>query len=96
MTGWLLAYASGQAPAAQTSGIITGDAARTKPKGRTPRGWQLPTRDLFEPITSYPEHGTKFGLLGNIEATRGCHHRLATAPSTPPTASPLSPSTRPW
>lgn len=77
MTGWLLAYASGQAPAAQTSGIITGDAARTKPKGRTPRGWQLPARDLFEPITSYPEHDTKFGLLGNIEATRGCHHRCS-------------------
>lgn len=77
MTGWLLAYASGQATAAQPAGIITGDSVRSKPKGRTPRGWQLPARDLFEPITSYPEHDTKFGLLGNIEATRGCHHRCS-------------------
>ena len=77
MTDQLLAYARGEITASEVPGIITGEGARSKPRGRTPRAWQLPARDLFPPIASYPEHDTKFGLLGNIEATRGCHHRCS-------------------
>ncbi|MGH3253050.1 MAG: radical SAM protein [Trebonia sp.] len=77
MTSQLLAYASGQVTAEQAEGIYTGAGARSRPKGRTPRQWQLPARDLFPPVSSYPEHDTRFGLLGNIEATRGCHHRCS-------------------
>ncbi|MGE5291999.1 MAG: radical SAM protein [Micromonosporaceae bacterium] len=77
MTTQLLAYARGEATADQISGILTGGRIRPKPQRRITRDWQLPARDLFPPITSYPEHDTKWGLLGNIEATRGCHHRCS-------------------
>ena len=76
MTAQLLAYARGEATASQTEGIFTG-GTRPKPRRRTARDWQLPARDLFPPIANYPEHCTKWGLLGNIEATRGCHHRCS-------------------
>ena len=75
MTGPLLAYARGEITAAQVDGIFTGEGTRPKPKKRITRDWQIPARDLFPPIANYPEHCTKWGLLGNIEATRGCHHK---------------------
>jgi len=34
-----------------------------------------PARDLFPSLVHYPAHHTPFGLMGNIEATRGCHHK---------------------
>lgn len=77
MTGSLLAYARGEVTAAQVEGIFTGEGTRPKPRRRTARDWRLPARDLFPPIANYPEHSTKFGLLGNIEATRGCHHKCS-------------------
>lgn len=77
MTAHLLAFARGQVTARDVDGIFTGEGVRTTPKRRVERNWQLPARDLFPPIASYPEHCTKFGLLGNIEATRGCHHKCS-------------------
>ncbi|HCU92208.1 MAG TPA: hypothetical protein DHU96_05500 [Actinobacteria bacterium] len=87
MIAQLLAYARGEVTASQVDGIFTGTGTRPKPRRCVARDWQLPARDLFPPIASHPEHDTEFGLLGNIEATRGCHHRCSycTAPCTPPT-----------
>lgn len=34
-----------------------------------------PARDLFPSLVHYPAHHSSFGLMGNIEATRGCHHK---------------------
>ena len=34
-----------------------------------------PARDLFPSLVHYPAHHSTFGLMGNIEATRGCHHK---------------------
>jgi radical SAM superfamily enzyme YgiQ (UPF0313 family) len=47
-----------------------------RPKSRDIQ-WFRPLRELLPPITAYSGHESKFGLLGNIEATRGCHHRCA-------------------
>lgn len=49
--------------------------------GLTPRGarrklaFTAPARDLFPSIVHYPAHHGARGLVGNIETTRGCHHR---------------------
>ncbi|MBB4967465.1 radical SAM superfamily enzyme YgiQ (UPF0313 family) [Saccharothrix violaceirubra] len=34
-----------------------------------------PARELFPSLVHYHAHHTRYGLMGNIEATRGCHHR---------------------
>jgi len=34
-----------------------------------------PARDLFPSLVHYRAHHSKFGLMGNIEASRGCHHK---------------------
>lgn len=49
--------------------------------GMTPRpprrriGVPVPARDLFPSLVHYEAHHSPFGLMGNIEATRGCHHK---------------------
>ncbi len=75
LTAGLLDYASGRRQATDVPGVLT--AGGTPPGGhkRMRRDWQPPARDLFPPIDHYPEHDTRFGLLGNVEATRGCHHK---------------------
>jgi radical SAM superfamily enzyme YgiQ (UPF0313 family) len=35
----------------------------------------VPARDLFPSLVHYPAHHSPWGLLGNVETTRGCHHR---------------------
>lgn len=35
----------------------------------------VPARDLFPSLVHYPAHHSPFGLMGNIEASRGCHHK---------------------
>lgn len=51
-------------------------AAGTPPKPPRRRiSVPAPARDLFPPLVLYPAHHSPFGLMGNIEATRGCHHK---------------------
>jgi radical SAM superfamily enzyme YgiQ (UPF0313 family) len=38
-------------------------------------GGLVPARDLFPSFVHYPAHHSPFGLMGNIEASRGCHHK---------------------
>jgi radical SAM superfamily enzyme YgiQ (UPF0313 family) len=55
-------------------GIRTSSTFVPLPKPIT-RRWQLPARGLLPEIGRYPAHHSDFGLMGNLEATRGCHHR---------------------
>ncbi|MFI0902999.1 RCCLKC-tail radical SAM protein [Streptomyces sioyaensis] len=34
-----------------------------------------PARDLFPSLVHYPAHHSPFGLMGNVEVSRGCHHK---------------------
>jgi radical SAM superfamily enzyme YgiQ (UPF0313 family) len=77
MAAQLVAYARGEIAVDQLEGVYCGTIKRPKPRRRMTRQWPRPARDLFPPISDYPAHDTKFGLLGNIEATRGCHHRCS-------------------
>jgi len=74
----LVALAGGSIKPADVGGLITSERAKVPRRERraVPR-WPVPARDLFRPITEYPGHRSRFGLLGNIEATRGCHHKCA-------------------
>ncbi|MGW0801421.1 radical SAM protein [Nonomuraea sp. NPDC002799] len=76
MAADLVAYARGEVTVDQLAGVVT-SGHRVRPKRHATQYWQVPARDLFPPIAQYPAHSTKFGLLGNIEATRGCHHRCS-------------------
>ncbi|AQZ63591.1 hypothetical protein BKM31_20905 [[Actinomadura] parvosata subsp. kistnae] len=76
MAADLVACARGEVTPGELGGVITG-GSRVRPKRHAARQWQVPARDLFPPLTDYPAHTTKFGLMGNIEATRGCHHRCS-------------------
>jgi len=71
----LVACARGDTEPGQIHGVLTGTGPRAKPRARSARTWSRPARDLFRPLAQYPGHQSKFGLIGNIEATRGCHHR---------------------
>lgn len=55
-------------------GVLTARGLRplSRPVLRT---WQLPARGLLPDIGRYDAHHSDFGLLGNLESTRGCHHR---------------------
>lgn len=34
-----------------------------------------PARELFPSLAHYPAHHSPFGLMGNVEVSRGCHHK---------------------
>lgn len=61
--------ALGEVPTLRTVG------GRPKPRARGRLAFPLPARHLFPAPVHYPAHHTKYGLLGNIEVTRGCKHR---------------------
>ena len=77
MTGPLLAFARGEVTAGQVDGIFTGEGTRPKPKRRVERDWQLPRPGTCSPRSPTTPSTHQFGLMGNIEATRGCHHRCS-------------------
>ncbi|MGH3913166.1 MAG: radical SAM protein [Pseudonocardiaceae bacterium] len=55
-------------------GMLTGSSVT--PKGPRQRlSWSVPARDLFPDLVHYPAHHTTLGLMGNLELSRGCHHR---------------------
>lgn len=70
----LVEAAAGSRDLASVPALIT-------PRGVAPRpprrriGGAVPARDLFPSLVHYQAHHSPFGLLGNIEATRGCHHK---------------------
>lgn len=68
------ALAAGSLRVRDVPGMLTRD-------GMTPRtpesgsAWVAPKRSAFPSIVHYPAHHTALGLMGNLEVTRGCHHR---------------------
>lgn len=73
--------AAGLAEAASGSRELGSVPAMSTRGGMTPKpprrriGAAAPARDLFPSLVHYEAHHSPFGLLGNIEATRGCHHK---------------------
>lgn len=66
--------AAGRLPIQKIPGVLT-------KTGMAPRGprrriaVRAPARSLFPSLAHYPAHHTPFGMMGNIEASRGCHHK---------------------
>jgi hopanoid C-3 methylase len=66
--------AAGDLPLSEVPAVAT--AGRVNP--RPPRrriDIPAPARELFPSIVHYPFHHGSYGLMGNIEMTRGCHHK---------------------
>ncbi|WP_189038734.1 arsinothricin biosynthesis radical SAM protein ArsL [Streptomyces daqingensis] len=54
--------------------LMTSRGMRPRPPRRR-ISVSAPDRDLFPSLVHYPAHHSPFGLMGNIEASRGCHHK---------------------
>ncbi len=67
---------AGSVELAAVPGIKTATSYVGRPRSRDTQ-WFRPRRELLPSIWEYAGHDSKWGLLGNIEATRGCHHRCA-------------------
>lgn len=70
----LCQIASGTLPLADAPAVRTASGMRPKPPRRR-ISIARPARELFPSLVHYPAHHTELGLMGNIETTRGCHHR---------------------
>lgn len=66
--------ARGNAARHEIPGLFSRDGGKPRPPNSRME-WASPDRTAFPPITEYPAHNTKFGLMGNIEVSRGCHHK---------------------
>jgi hopanoid C-3 methylase len=70
----LVAAAAGAKPLAEVPAMLTpGRMAPPAPRKRLAP--QRPARELFPSLVHYSAHHTQFGLMGNVEVTRGCHHK---------------------
>jgi radical SAM superfamily enzyme YgiQ (UPF0313 family) len=70
----LAAAAAGTLDLRSVPALITRSGIAPRPPRRR-IGGAAPARDLFPSLVHYEAHHSSFGLLGNIEATRGCHHK---------------------
>ncbi|MGH3929581.1 MAG: radical SAM protein [Pseudonocardiaceae bacterium] len=70
----LAGLASGTAAPDEVRGLLSRDGSRPRPPN-TRMTWASPDRSVFPSIVEYPAHQTPFGLMGNIEVSRGCHHK---------------------
>ncbi|MGX7829112.1 arsinothricin biosynthesis radical SAM protein ArsL [Actinokineospora sp. 24-640] len=70
----LVAAAAGSIELSAVPALLGRHGLNPKPPNRRMK-WSLPARELFPSIVHYGSHHTPFGLMGNIEATRGCHHK---------------------
>jgi radical SAM superfamily enzyme YgiQ (UPF0313 family) len=74
MAAELCQSAAGALPLHQVPALRTGAGMRPRPPRR--RIWMdRPARELFPSLVHYPAHHTPLGLMGNIEVSRGCHHK---------------------
>lgn len=69
-----LAAVAGGAEVASIPGVLTSSGLTPKAQ-RTRLTMSRPARDLFPSLIHYPGHHGPRGLVGNIEASRGCHHK---------------------
>jgi radical SAM superfamily enzyme YgiQ (UPF0313 family) len=70
----LVELAAGSRPLADVPALASRHGVRPRPPRRR-ISVPAPARDLFPSLVHYPAHHTPFGLMGNIEASRGCHHK---------------------
>ncbi|MFE0458277.1 RCCLKC-tail radical SAM protein [Kitasatospora sp. NPDC058965] len=54
--------------------VMTGQGMQPKPPRRR-IAVTAPARDLFPSLVHYDAHHSPFGLMGNVEVSRGCHHK---------------------
>ncbi|MBP2704249.1 radical SAM protein [Microbispora sp. RL4-1S] len=73
IAGDLVALAAGRLPLNEVAALVTRTGMRPKPPRK--RISVVPARDLFPSLVHYPAHHSPYGLMGNIEASRGCHHK---------------------
>jgi radical SAM superfamily enzyme YgiQ (UPF0313 family) len=66
--------ASGSRELTSVPALMTAAGLTPKPPGRRITV-PAPARDLFPSLIHYEAHHSPFGLMGNIEASRGCHHK---------------------
>lgn len=66
--------ADGEVPLAQVPALRTAERFAARPPRRRIAA-TAPARDLFPSLVHYPLHHGPFGLMGNIEVSRGCHHK---------------------
>lgn len=70
----LLAAAGDAGALASVPGLLT--HGRMRPLAARHRlAPPRPARELFPSLVHYPAHHTAFGLMGNVEVSRGCHHK---------------------
>jgi radical SAM superfamily enzyme YgiQ (UPF0313 family) len=74
IAGELAEAAAGLRGLETVPGMMTAAGSAPKPARRR-IGIPVPARDLFPSLVHYEAHHSPFGLMGNIEATRGCHHK---------------------
>ena len=74
VAGELAETAAAGRPLGAVPGMITGNGMTPKPPRRR-IGITAPARDLFPSLVHYEAHHSPFGLMGNIEATRGAGWR---------------------
>ncbi len=70
----LAEVARGEREVATVPAAMTARGMRPKPPHRRITV-PAPARDLFPSLVHYPAHHSPFGLMGNVEVTRGCHHK---------------------
>jgi hopanoid C-3 methylase len=74
ITEFLAAMTRGDLHISEVPGLFTRSGLRPKPPNRR-ISLTRPARDLFPSLVHYPAHHTPFGLMGNLEVSRGCHHK---------------------
>jgi radical SAM superfamily enzyme YgiQ (UPF0313 family) len=70
----LCQFAGGTLPLAEVPALYTAAGLRPRPPRRR-ISLIRPARELFPSLVHYPAHHTALGLMGNIEVSRGCHHK---------------------
>ena len=70
----LAEVAGGEREPAGVPAMMTRDGMRPKPPRRR-ISVPAPARDLFPSLVHYPAHHSAYGLMGNVEVSRGCHHK---------------------
>lgn len=70
----LCAAAAKAMPLAEVPALRTRHAMTPRPPRRRIHAL-APARDLFPSLVHYPAHHGPYGLIGNIEVSRGCHHK---------------------
>jgi radical SAM superfamily enzyme YgiQ (UPF0313 family) len=70
----LAEVARGERDVATVPASMTAQGMRPKPPHRRITV-PAPARDLFPSLVHYPAHHSPYGLMGNVEVTRGCHHK---------------------